>query len=127
MSISQHIPDHIKRVSRSLGYTLWLGAADHWFGLSAIFRARLNDEDRAGLAWATLRSLDPYHAQAVADAVLGGAGAPDAPLFDTADQAAIWAGIADDDELDAYAVAIFNALPPAKQRYFLEYGQEVLA
>ena len=70
MSISQHIPDHIKRVSRSLGYALWVGDQNQWFGLSLILRARLSDEQRAMLAFMALKSLDHETACMTADEAL---------------------------------------------------------
>ncbi len=71
MSIAKHIPYHIKRVSRCLGYVLWLDDAESWFGLSVILRARLTDEQRAALAFQVLRSLDYDLACMTVDAVLG--------------------------------------------------------
>lgn len=70
MSISKSVPDNIKRVARSIGYALWIGSIDQWFGLSAILRARLSDEQRAVLAYQALRSLDYDQACAAADAAL---------------------------------------------------------
>lgn len=39
MNISKHIPAHIKRVSRSIGYFLWVGTSDDLHGVSVILRA----------------------------------------------------------------------------------------
>lgn len=58
MSIAKHIPAHIKAVSRSIGFALWIGTRDQWFGLSLILRAQLSDEQRAALAFQALKSLD---------------------------------------------------------------------
>jgi len=68
MSISKQIPDHIKRVSRCVGYAIWLG---NWSGLSLILRARLEPQERAALAFMALRSLDHETACMTADAALG--------------------------------------------------------
>ncbi|WP_211250655.1 hypothetical protein, partial [Thioclava dalianensis] len=59
MSISQQIPDHIKSVSRCVGYALWLSDIDALSGLSAVLTARLSAKDRGALAWAVLRALTP--------------------------------------------------------------------
>lgn len=70
MTISTQIPDHIKRVSRSLGYALWLDNTDEWFGLSVILRVRLTDCQRTALAYMALRSLDHDQAVMTADAAI---------------------------------------------------------
>ncbi len=72
MSISKQIPEPIKRVSRSLGYALWLDGANDWFGLSVVLRAHLSDRQRAALAYMALRSLDYDQAVVAADAALNG-------------------------------------------------------
>jgi hypothetical protein len=72
MNISAQIPDNIKRVSRSLGYTLWLDHPDDWFGLSVILRVRLSDRQRSALAYMALRSLDHDQAVMTADAAING-------------------------------------------------------
>lgn len=72
MNIAKNIPDCIKRVSRSVGYTLWLDHTDAWFGLPVILRARLDPRQRAALAFMALKSLDRDEAVMVADAVING-------------------------------------------------------
>ncbi len=80
MNISQHIPDNIKRVSRSVGYTLWLDTFEDWDGLSLILRARLTDRQRAALAFMALKALDYDQAVMTADAAPNGpSGRKDAP------------------------------------------------
>jgi hypothetical protein len=69
MRISQQIPDHIKRVSRSVGYALWLDSFDDWDGLSLVLRARLDPRQRAALAYMALKSLDRDDATAVSEAL----------------------------------------------------------
>lgn len=71
MSVAKHIPDNIKRVSRSIGYALWVDSGDGWFGLPLILRARLSDKERAALAFYALKSLDHDIACMTADAALG--------------------------------------------------------
>ncbi len=70
MSLSKHIPDHIKRVSRSVGYALWLDTSDDWLGLPVILRARLDERQRAALAFMALKSLDYETACQTAGAAL---------------------------------------------------------
>jgi hypothetical protein len=72
MNISRHIPDHIKRMSRSLGYFLWVGTSNDLYGVSVVLRARLTPKQRAALAFAALQSLDCEIGRDVADAALNG-------------------------------------------------------
>lgn len=58
MSIAQHIPDNIKRVTRSIGYAAWLDDFDSWAGLPVILAARLTPRQRGLLAFMALKSLD---------------------------------------------------------------------
>lgn len=126
MSISQQIPDQIRRVSRSLGYALWLGTSDDWLGLSVILRARLAPEDRAALAMMALRSLDDDTARKAAEAAFcWGAGAPIVPLFSPVDEAANWASLASLNERKAYALAAYEALPKRDQMAFRKHISEV--
>lgn len=123
MSISKQIPDHVKRVSRSLGYALWLDGVDDWFGLPVILRARLDAKQRAKLAFMALKSLDHGDALTTAEAALSeGTGQPIAPLFDHMDEAAFWADMAEPEALEAYCLASFNALPAARKAAFLEFA-----
>jgi hypothetical protein len=124
MNISQHIPDNIKRVSRSVGYALLLDTFEDWDGLSLILRARLSDRQRAALAFMALKSLDQDDATLTAETALsGGAGQPMAPLFNYMDQAVFWADMAEADELDAYCLASFNRMAPQRQAAFLGFIQ----
>ena len=119
---AQMKPAHLKAV-RMLGYALTLGDLDGWDGLSAVLAARLDPKERAALAFAALKALDPETAQMTAEAALDkGAGSPLPPLIDPVDEAAFWADVADTEELDAYAVAIFNAMSGPKQRAFLNFA-----
>lgn len=72
MSVAKHIPDNIKRVSRSLGYALWLNTSDAWVGFAVVLSARLTSHQRAALAYAALRSLDDETAYKTASAALFG-------------------------------------------------------
>lgn len=55
-----------KKVSRSIGYALTLGTTAAWHSLTVILIARLTEAERAGLAYAALRSLDKDNAYDVA-------------------------------------------------------------
>lgn len=72
MSISEQIPDAIKRVARSVGYALWLDNSDAYLALPVILAARLEPHQRAALAYAALRSLDPEQAAMTADLAICG-------------------------------------------------------
>ncbi|MBB05619.1 MAG: hypothetical protein CML03_08890 [Pseudooceanicola sp.] len=128
MSISQQIPREIKSVARCVGYAAWLDTTDAWLGLPVVMEARLEPHQRAALAYAALRTLTPEQVAAVANTVLpNSAGMPIAPFIDPVDEAAFWADIADPDELDAYAVAIFNAMSSAKKRAFRDFAGRAAA
>ncbi len=119
--------EHLK-MTRMLGYTLVLGTLDAWQGFARVAEARLDVKERAALAWAALRSLDADTAAMTVEAAFepeGGAGMPMVPLDDFADEAAFWAERAAPDELAAYAVAIFKAMPKRRKRDFATYVQEV--
>jgi len=72
MNLSRHIPDHIKRVSRSIGYFLWVGTSNDLYSISVVLRARLTPKQRAAIAFAALQSLDYEIGCDVADAALNG-------------------------------------------------------
>lgn len=122
MSISRHIPANIRRASRSIGLAAWADTTDGWHGLATVLAARLEPHQRAGLAWAALKHLPPEYIAAVAETVLpDGTDAPIAPLISYMDEAAFWADMAEPDALDAYCLATFNAMHPARQAAFLDY------
>lgn len=122
MTIAKNIPEHIKRTCRALGFALWIGDRDQWFGVSAILRARLTPEQRAALAYMALRALPPETAADVANAVLPGPiSSPIAPLLNYMDEAAFWADMASQEERDAYMLACYNRSPALRQAAFLEF------
>jgi len=124
MSIAQHIPDNIKRASRSIGYAAWLNTSDAWYGLPAILRSRLDARQRVALAFTALKSLDRDDAAKTMQAVRSeGAGQPIAPLFNAMDEATFWADLATPEELDAYTFASFKRMSPARQAAFLNFVQ----
>ncbi len=124
MRIVQHLPDQIKRASRSIGYAAWLNTSETWQGLPVILRSRLDARQRAALAFTVLKSLDRDDAAKTMQAVRSeGAGQPIAPLFNAMDEAAFWADLATPEELDAYTFASFNRMAPARQAAFLNFVQ----
>jgi hypothetical protein len=107
MSIAEHIPDSI----------------NDWFDLPAILRARLDNRQRASLAFMALKALDRDDALQTAEAALAGAGQPVVPLFNCMDAAAHWADMAMPEEIEAYCFASFNRMASRRQTAFLEYVQ----
>ncbi len=110
-----------QRAVRCLGFTLEIGHQDAWWGFSKVLRARLSVPERAALAFMSIKSLDASTASMTAKAALDGAGMPRAPFIDPADEAGFWAGMASEEELEAYCVATFLALPPHRQAAFCDY------
>ena len=123
MTVSQHIPDNIKRTCRAIGYAAWLNQSEHWAGLSTVLAARLSVEQRAALAFSAIRSLDEEIGQQVAIAALPNTnGSPLQPLFSHMDEAAFWADMAEPDELEAYCLACFNRMSAVRQSDFLSFA-----
>ena len=114
---------HLK-VLRTLGYVLNLGTQEAWWGVVPILKARLTVKERAALAFMALKALDRDDAAKTAEAALCiGAGQPQSPLCDFMDQAAFWADLANPEELEAYCLASFNAMPRGRQAAFLDHVQ----
>ena len=122
-TLQRHMPANYKRVARMTGYCLFLGEdAEVWNGFTQVISARLTVKERAAMAWATLRALPPDGVVDVASTVLPKRTAPpNPPLHCYLDDAAFWADQAEPEALDAYALAIFNAMTGARQRDFFEY------
>jgi hypothetical protein len=115
-------PEH-KSAARSLGYALTINDYGAWEKTSVIWEARLTPEELGALAWAALRALDREHVIYVAETVLSGAGAPMPPLVSSLDEAVWWASLANCEELEAYCLASFKAMPRDRQAAFLNYLQ----
>ena len=116
--LKQFMTDNHKRAVRSLAYLLHDGDYDGWCDASIIWRARLTPVERAQLAYSALRSLDTDQAARVAATVLSRPGMPLPPFLDVVGEAADWAAWADPEQINATAVACFNAMPPAEQSAF---------
>lgn len=111
---------HLKAV-RMLGYALVLDDFDGWDSASSVWAVRLSAEERAALAFAALRTLDPDQARDIAETALGGAGMPMVPFSSEVDEAAFWVNMATPDELAAYCLATFSAMPRHRQAEFLDF------
>lgn len=109
--------------TRMLGYALTMHNDDTWEAASAVWQARLTIEEKAAHAWAALRALSEDHAREVAYTVIQGAGAPLPPFISPMDEAAYWADIASPEELEAYCLATFQAMPRGRQVAFLDHVQ----
>lgn len=127
--IRTHMPDRYRRVARTIGLCLFSGRSyENCHGLSVVLTARLEPHERAALGWAVLRSMTPEQAMDVLNTALPNrAGQPIAAFYDPVDEAANWAEMADPDELDAYAVAVFNAMPRSRKRAFLDFAGRAAA
>ena len=101
-----------KAVGRSVCFALGADEPDAWFTLSQIIFARLEPEERAGLAFAAMRALpsdirwDLLEAMGEVELPTG----PPLPPFaeDIASDANWWASSASNEELRAYFRAIIN-------------------
>lgn len=109
--------------TRMLGYALTSHDYETWEAASAVWQARLSPEECAALAWAALRALDLDHAREVANTVIQDAGAPLTPFINPMDEAAYWADIASPEELEAYCLATFRAMPRGRRAAFLDHVQ----
>ena len=107
--------------TRMLGYALTMHDYETWEAASAVWQARLTVDEAGALAWAALRALDEDDAREVANTVLDGAGAPLPPFISPMDEAAYWADIASPEELEAYCLATFQAMPRGRQAAFLDH------
>ena len=108
-------------MSRMLGFSLMLGDPEAWAGFSLMARLRLSVFERAGLAVAALKSLPEDHAMMTAAAVFGAAGEPLPAFLGGMDDARSWAAMASLEELKAYALAAFEAMPQRDQAAFYRH------
>lgn len=127
--IRQAMPDQYRRVARMVGLCLFSGRnVDHWHGLSVVLTARLEPEERALLGWSVLRSLTPDQAVDVLNTILPKrAGQPIAAFESPVGEAAFWADLASQDELEAYCLICFNRMPPHRQSAFLDFATGKMA
>ncbi len=119
-SISKCIPQPIKSVGRTLGYALWISSPRAWIGFQTVLTARLSTACR-------MLFLDRDDALLALTQAHSYAGPPIPPLISLMDEAAFWAGSAASEELDAYCLASFAQMRPARQTAFLEHVTRRLA
>ncbi|WP_300019417.1 hypothetical protein [uncultured Roseobacter sp.] len=112
-------------MARVVGYALAVGSSEAGLKLSGIAAIRLDARERGGLAYAALTSLSEDDARAVAETALTAAGSPLHPLLTPMNDARWWASIASRAECKAYALAAYEALPPAEQMAFRNHISEV--
>jgi hypothetical protein len=102
---------------------LTISGGDAWSEFTQEAQALLLDYERAALAEATLRALPINDALAVALEVIGAAGMPMPAALGGMSTARNWAQMATRAELKVYALASFEAMPPADQAAFLSHVQ----
>ena len=104
-----------------LGRALGTYDRDLWLAVESAMTAECSPEQRACIAFVTLRSLDHELATEVFESIF--VGAPIPALFGVMDEAAFWADMAAPAELDAYCLACFNRMKPSRQADFLGFVQ----
>jgi hypothetical protein len=119
----ERMPTAYRAVARSICDALTLEHPDAWAGLQMILWACLDERERGMLAYVAMYAMDAENVAKVADALTNGAGMPGAPFFNHMDEAAFWSDMAEPAELDAYALASFNRMAPARQAAFLNFIQ----
>ena len=110
-------PTH-KRMSRAMGYCLTLDDTSGWYDFVRLCRANLNKNEQINLATAGLFVLTPDEREIVAAKVLGADGAPLPSFLGGMDDARFWASTATHNDLKAYALAAYEALPVKEQNAF---------
>lgn len=118
--------DH-RAASRCLGFALTTNEVEAWHDCTAVWRMRLTEQERAGLAWAALRGLAPDTAEHVALEALNCAGMPMPLLSPIVEEATFWASKAMPIEREAYCFAAYRSMAPARQLAFLNYIREARA
>jgi len=119
--------DTHKRMARVLCDALTRKSYEGWADASTIWGTRLEVAERAALAWAALRSLEPDDAELVAVEVLDGAGYPLPPSMTPMEDARWWTAMASRRELKAFAICAFEALCPSDQAAFLAHVGRAVA
>lgn len=118
-----HYAGQHKRAARCMVHALTLGDYDAWEATSAIWAARLADQERAALSFAALKSLQPEQAATVVEAVFSDSAVPFPPLISSADEAAHWASRAEYSDIKACTLAGFNRLTSPDRAALLNHVQ----
>lgn len=108
-----------------LGFCLTLGTESAWAGFCALAAVRLEMDERAALAFASLGSLPLPQAETVARVLFGAAGAPVPSFLGGMNEARSWAAMATEAELKCYAAAAYDAMSRANQIAFDRRNSEV--
>lgn len=119
--LSSYMKPNHKRMSRMLGYTLTLGNVEAWAGFRFVSMVRMTEAERACLAWFSLSSLEPENCDQVAQGVYRSAGWPLPAFLGGMEDARFWASMATVNELKAYALAAFQAMPAKEQSAFFRF------
>lgn len=84
----------------------------------------LGEEDRIRLLWLLMDTFPPHIAEQAAQTFFEGAGYPGVSLMaDCKAEAKLWAADANPQEVDIYARACFNRMPPQRRALFLEWAK----
>ncbi len=111
-------------ITSDLDRILSIGTQDAWWEFVPAVLAKLTPYECASLAFMALEALNADIAVQVAEAaLLRGAGQPVAPLLNHMDEAAFWADMAEPEEVEAYCLASFKAMPSYRQSAFLDFVQ----
>lgn len=127
-NLSQLIAAQHKRMARSLGFALTANTPCAWSYFASTAELALVLPERGALAFAALNSMPPEDAAEVVAAVFAAWERlpPPIPAFDTPlSDARTWASMAGLDELKAYALACFEAMPAKAQAAFYRHIQEI--
>ncbi len=108
-----------------IGYCLTVGDFEAWTRFSIVAIAQLNRSERAALAYAALGALPPETAVEAAATALGARGEPLPPFLGGMTDARGWAARATKAELQAYALAAFDAMEPKDQAAFYHHISEI--
>lgn len=113
-------PEH-KRMSRMIGYCLTLGTLEAWAGFRFVASVRMSEAERAMMAYFALTSLRPENAELTAATAFKSVGDPLPAFLGGLDDARTWAHFASRNELKAYALAAFEAMPARDQAAFYQH------
>lgn len=121
-------PTDISRVLGYIEFALKQNDTDAWCLVFSVFANSLTEEQRAGLAFVSLRSAKKKTAQKIAKIVVGEmVGPPMAPLFSHMDEAAFWADLAEPEAIEVYCLTCYQNMPLPRQAAFLAFVQDRVA
>lgn len=97
-----------------------------WVECAGVWSAWMSISERMGLFASLARSLPPDVVAELAVAVVGGAGHPLPSYLAPGEEAQLWVGIANAQEVRAYTLAGFLALRPDDRRAFLATARRIV-